>query len=51
MSEEMGVDLNALTVEDCLYMHDVLGLSIVCEDGHIARIADPEMDVKDCGGM
>ena len=39
--------MNTLTVEDCLYMHNVLGLSIVCEDGHVARIADPEIDVKD----
>jgi len=48
MGEEMGADLNTLTVEDCLYMHDVLGLSIVCEDGRVARVADPEMDVENC---
>lgn len=48
MLDEICMDLNKLTVDDCRFMHNVLGLDIICEDGRVACVADPEIDVKDC---
>lgn len=46
--ENIGGVSSTLTIDDCLYLHDVLGLIIVCEDGDAVRVAyESSNDCKD----
>lgn len=42
--EDKRVGYDALTLEDCEYLHDKVGLSMKIEDGHVARFEYEETD-------
>lgn len=39
-NEQNSKSLNALTLEDCVIMHDVGGTEIICGDGKVQEIYD-----------
>ena len=41
---EERINLKALTIEDCEYIHNTIGLDLICEDGEVSYIVDPEIE-------
>jgi hypothetical protein len=43
-SIEEHIDLKDFTIEDCEYIHNTIGLDLICEDGEVSYIIDPKFE-------
>ena len=42
VNNRYDMDPNDLTVGDCIFIHEVFGLDVVCEDGNAGRVENPD---------